>query len=409
MDMTGARVAMVSMHTSPTATAGTGDAGGMNVLLLSTASRLAARGVLVDLLTRAVGEPRVSGLSEGVTLHELSAGGRGPLPKNGLVAVSDEFGEQVADLAGRRGSAYDVIHAHYWLSGIATLPVALELGIPFVQSFHTLAAMKNETLAPSQEPEPEIRARSEMYLAGQARAIVAGSAAEATALIDGVRAPADRIWVVPPGVDTDLFRPDRASAADSVRSGLGIAPSRPLVVVAGRVQPLKGQDLAVRALAAMPPLRGAAPVLVIAGETTPGDDGYLRALRESAVELGVDTDVRFVGGLDRESLADLLASAQVTLVPSWSETFGLVAVESAASGTPVIGYRGTGLVESVADGRSGLLLDSRDPRVWGSALAGLLDDPAALGTLSISARDHAEGYTWGSTATALLGLYASLR
>src|SRR5690554_3660577 len=207
------RVALVSMHTSPAEQAGTGDAGGLNVSLMSTATELAARGVEVDLLTRATSTPRTTRLSDGVLLRELAAGPATPLDKTGLVAVADDFGEAVATVAGRPGSRYDLIHAHYWLSGLATLPVAIELGIPFVQSFHTLAAMKNAHLAPGQEPEPQGRALSERYLAGQAGAVVASSTSEVTSLIDQVGAPAERIWVIPPGVDVDLFRPNQIGRA----------------------------------------------------------------------------------------------------------------------------------------------------------------------------------------------------
>lgn len=400
---------MVSMHTSPAQAAGAGDSGGMNVALLSTAHELAARGVAVDLVTRAAGPAVVTELETGVVLHELTAGAPAALAKSELVAIADEFGEAVANLAGRPASRYDLIHAHYWLSGIASLPVALELGLPFVQSFHTLGAMKNRRLAPGQHPEPEERLRSELFLANQANAVIAGSSAEATSLIDEVRAPADNIWVIPPGVDVDLFRPEREDGAERrVRQEWGIEAARPIIVVVGRVQPLKDQELAVRALAELHLLRGWAPVLIIAGSATPGDEDYAASLQRIAVELGVVDAVRFVGALSRERLADLLAVASVTLVPSYSETFGLVALESAASGTPVIGYRGTGLVESVAEGESGRLLDSREPRAWAEAIQGMLDDRHALARLSASARHHALGFTWAATATALLGVYGSL-
>jgi D-inositol-3-phosphate glycosyltransferase len=403
------RVAMVSMHTSPIAAPGTGDSGGMNVSLLSIASEVAKRGVEVDLLTRASGVPRVIGLSDGVTLHELAAGPAGVLEKGRLFEVADEFGEAVANLTGRLQPRYGLIHAHYWLSGLATLPVALELGLPFVQSFHTVAAMKNGALPPGQDPEPERRVRTEMYLANQASAIVAGSAAEVGTLIDEVHAPADRIWVIPPGVDVDLFTPERADAAGArLRAELSIASGRPIIAVVGRVQPLKDQELAIRVLAELHALRGWAPVLVIAGEATPAEREYAILLRATAADLGVLGEVRFVGALSRERLADLFAAATVTLVPSHSETFGLVALESASSGTPVVAFRGGGLVESVSAGVSGQLVDSRDPRAWARTIAEMLDDSARLERLSGSARHYAEGYTWAATATALLGVYAGL-
>jgi D-inositol-3-phosphate glycosyltransferase len=403
------RVAMVSMHTSPVAPAGSGDSGGMNIAILATAAQLAQRGIEVDLLTRATGEPRVTDVGYGVSLHELAAGPVGVIPKNRLGEVADEFGEAVADFAGRVHGRYDIIHAHYWLSGLATLPVAIELGLPFVQSFHTVAAMKNRVLAPGQRAESEQRVRTEMYLANQANAIVAASAAEVTTLIDDVRAPTDRLWVIPPGVDVGLFSPARADAAErAVRERLAIAVGRPIIAVVGRVQELKDQELAIRALAELHAMRAWAPVLVIAGEATPGDEAYAASLRAIASELGVRDDVRFAGAVSREWLANLFAAATLTLVPSRSETFGLVALESAASGTPVVAFKGGGLVESVSSGVSGLLVDSRDPRVWAQAIAGLLNDTARLQRLSVSARLYAEGFTWASSATALIGVYAGL-
>jgi D-inositol-3-phosphate glycosyltransferase len=398
---------MVSMHTSPAATPGRGDAGGMNVAILALASALASRGIEVDLLTRASDTPIERQLSEGVMLRTLAAGAPIPMPKGRLVDVADEFGEAVATLVGRQAPRYDLLHAHYWLSGLATLPVAIELGLPFVQSFHTLGAMKNRELAPGDEPEPEGRLRGEAFLGSQADAIVAGSAAEVSALIDDLRAPPDRLWVIPPGVDTELFTPGRAANDSDVRKYLGLETGRPLLVVAGRIQPLKDQELAIRVLAEVHASRGWAPLLVIAGEAA--DNEYRRRLERVAADLGVAADVRFVGALDRETLADLLAAATLTLVTSHSETFGLVALESAASGTPVIGYRGTGLVESIADGESGILVDSREPRDWAVVASSLLDDAARLERLGISARAHAEGFTWATAAASLLGVYESLK
>ncbi len=395
---------MVSMHTSPVAAPGSGDAGGMNIAIVETALQLARRGATVDLVTRAVGEPGSRALAPGVMLRELPAGAPGPIAKEGLAAVVDEFGEAVATLTGRARPRYDLIHAHYWLSGLATLPVALELGLPLVQSFHTVAAMKNADA--DLRPEPERRVLTERYLAGQASAIIAASAAEATALIDLVQAPADRVWVIPPGVDVEVFRPD--ADPRGIRSSLGIAADRPLISVVGRVQPLKDQLLAIRTLAELHALRGWAPVLVVAGEATPGAEDYAAALRRSASELGVADSVVFAGPLGRADLAGLLAESSVTLVTSRSETFGLVALESAASGTPVVAYRGTGLLESAPDGVAGVLLDTRDPRRWARAISELLDDEDRLARLSRSAREHAAGLTWAASATALLGVYGSL-
>lgn len=397
------RVAMVSMHTSPSAAPGVGDSGGMNVAILALAAELAIRGTEVDLLTRAVGAPSSRVLLPGVTLHELPAGS-GTLVKQDLASVTDDFGEAVAHLA--RSTRYDVIHSHYWLSGIAALPVALELGIPLVQSFHTLAVMKDADLGGSDEPV--LRSRSETFVATQADALVAASSAEATALIDDVGAPADRTWIIPPGVDLELFVPRPESLSVLVRRRLRLDPARSLVALVGRVQPLKGHELAVRALAEIRALRGWAPQLVIVGDATPGHEGFVEELGALAGQLGVADDIRFVGSLPREDLADLLSVVDLTIVPSFSETFGLVALESAAAGTPVIGYRSGGLRESISEGVSGLLLGTRDPRYWATEIANLLENDERRLELGTSARAFAQRFTWGAAATGLLGVYASV-
>ena len=397
-------MAMISMHTSPTAAPGTADAGGMNVAVLEIARELAARGIEVDLLTRATGQPRESTLAPGLTLHELGAGGPGAVAKDDLAAVSDEFGEAVARLAGRESRRYDIVHAHYWLSGLAVLPVTIELGIPFVQSFHTLGAMKHRSMPAGELTESERRVRTESFLALQADAVIASSTAEVDDLIEQVGAQADRVWIIPPGVDTATFAP-QPGAGDAVRLALGVESGRPLLAVVGRVQKLKGQELALRALAAMPQPR---PMLVIAGEQTPGEEDYLRSLHDLATSSGVAADVRFVGALEREAVAELLAAATVTLVPSHSETFGLVALESAACGTPVVAQRVSGLVESVADGVSGVLVETRDPAEWASVVSLLLDDPLYYDDLAVSARRFAEGFGWPTSVSILLDVYDSL-
>jgi D-inositol-3-phosphate glycosyltransferase len=398
------RIAFVSMHTSPVAQAGSGDSGGMNVTLLALAAELALRDVSVELVTRAVGEPSVRELLPGVTLHELAAGGHGVLPKADLRTATDEFGEGFAQLARR--SPLGIVHAHYWLSGLATLPVALELGAPFVQSFHTLSVMKTGEDGAAQRHDHLHRLRAENYLAGQADAVVASSSAEAAALIDGVGAGPDRTWIVPPGVDLELFSPARAKVAAEVRRSFELEPDRPIVAIAGSIRPLKGHELAVRALAELHALRGWAPLLVVAGDPVPGEEGFLLALHELAAELGVERDVRWLGALHRDELADLLAAASLVLMPSTSETFGLVALEAGASGTPVVGSRVGGLVDAVGPG--GTLLDTRSPTAWAQELARLLEDDTARATLGLAARGHAERYTWATAATSLLGIYRAL-
>jgi len=376
----------------------------MNVAIIETARELAARGVEVDLLTRAVEHFGATAIAPGVTLHELPVGPLAEMSHIELPNLADDFGEAVAQMAGRDSPRYDVIHAHFWLGGIAVLPVALELGVPFVQSFHTLATINNSRMASGDMSEPHRRVMAEKYLASQADAIVAGSAFEATNLIDEVAAPPGSVWVVPPGVDLSHFSPLKA-ASDSLLSVLRIDEGRPVLAVVARLQPLKGHELALRALAAMQSPR---PLLAIAGAPSPGSEGYVSRLRALVTELGLDGDVRFLGALDRDDIASLLARADLTLIPSHSETFGLVALESAASGTPVVAALSTGLVESVSPGESGVLIESREPTDWAAVISGMLADPQTIRTLSTTARSFAESFSWGATATGLLGVYASV-
>jgi D-inositol-3-phosphate glycosyltransferase len=224
-------------------------------------------------------------------------------------------------------------------------------------------------------------------------------------LIDDLHTPAERLWVIPPGVDTDLFTPDRTRNNVAVRELLGLPVDRPLIVMAGRIQPLKDQELGIRVLAELS-MVAPAPLLVIAGEAA--DPVFRARLEQAAIVHSVEADVRFVGALDRETLADLFAAAECTLVTSYSETFGLVALESAASGTPVIAFRGTGLTESVSDGESGYLVDSRDPADWAAAILAHRADGARVAAMHRSARSFAEGFTWATAAASHLALYEAL-
>jgi D-inositol-3-phosphate glycosyltransferase len=392
---------MISMHTSPVAQPGSADSGGLNVTVLELAQQLAERGIEVALVTRALTQPRRVEIGPGVTVHSLSAGGSGSILKSHLPDVTDEFGEAFAHLA--RDSQFDVIHSHYWLSGIAALPASIELAVPLVQSFHTLAAMTSA--ATDAPPESATRLHSEAYLAGQADALVAASSAEAASLIDLVGAPADRTWIVPPGVDCNRFAPTSIPEHAAVRRNLRLDPQRPIVVIAGRVQPLKGHELAVRALGELRAVRGWAPLLVVVGEATPGELPFVTMLQALSRDLGVEGDVAFVGALERDALAGLLAAASVTIVPSFSETFGLVALESAACGTPVIGYRTGGLSESIAEGVSGVLLGTRDARYWATEIAVMIENVNRRDALAVTARQHAERFTWSRAADRLLDVY----
>ncbi|WP_405217137.1 glycosyltransferase [Agrococcus sp. Ld7] len=393
------RVALVSMHTSPADRPGKGDAGGLNVLVLESAMALAARGNRVDIFTRSAGAPHTESLAPGVTLCALETGG-GIVRKHELPNLADAFGEQVERAALAVAEPYDVLHAHYWLSGLATLPVSLSLGIPIVQTFHTLAAEKNRSIGDDDRPEPERRLLTERYLAGEVDAIAAVSRAEVDVLCDGVGASAERVWLVPPAVDTVLFQPASLRARLEVRNRLGVRAEDDLVVCVGRVQPLKGQDLAVRMLQHLP---GA--TLVLAGDATPGSERYLDSLHDLARELGVERRVRHIGSVDRVALAQLLDAADVVVVPSRTESFGLVPLEASASGTPVVAARVGGLMESVIDGETGILVDGRDPMEWAQAVGSILEDVDLQVEFGLAGRRAASRRDWQDVALELEQLY----
>ncbi|SDJ97828.1 D-inositol-3-phosphate glycosyltransferase [Cryobacterium psychrotolerans] len=386
------RIALVSLHTSPAAEPGSGDAGGMNVVVRHQAEAMASLGHTVDILTRrsSFEAPGDQQLTPGVTLRFLDAGPAEPVAKGDHEAFIDEFRIRMAALG-----PYDLIHSHHWFSGMAALPLARQLGIPHVQSFHSIAADESTPLSWGERAESAGRMMGEAWLARESDAVVAISDAEAATVVERLGGEADRIAVVPPGVDGTLFRP-----AVEPSHGRGYA------VVAARLQPLKGLDLAIEAIAAVPePLR---PELVIAGDASSDFDGYVEELRALAAGRGIGAGVRFVGPQPRTDLAALLRGARVVLIPSHSETFGLVALEGAASGVPVVAAASGGLREAVVNGETGLVVESRDPAAWAEAITRILADPGLARRLSLAARDRAEHFDWLRSAEGLLTVYAAL-
>ena len=407
------RIALVSLHTSPGAEPGSGDAGGMNVVVRHQAEAMAALGHQVEILTRRSSPemPTTRRLSPGVTLRYLDAGPLRSVPKGDHEGFIDEFRVRASALG-----PWDVIHSHHWFSGMAMLPLARELGVPHVQSFHSIAADEATPLSAGERPESGGRMAGEAWLARESDLIVAISAAEADTVVQRLGGSMDRIAVVPPGVDGGMFHP-LSSAGTPVTgtpvtgtsvSGASVsgADAHGYAVVAGRLQPLKGLDLAIEALAAVPAeLR---PELVIAGDASADYDGYIDELTRLAARNGIADQVRFVGPCNREDLAGLMRGARVVLVPSHSETFGLVALEAAASGVPVVAQGTGGLREAVIDGDTGLLIESRDPQDWADALTAVLSDHALARRLSLAARRRAEEFDWPRSAAHLLKVYCTL-
>ncbi|ROR82040.1 D-inositol-3-phosphate glycosyltransferase [Plantibacter flavus] len=386
------RIAMISLHTSPGDEPGSGDAGGMNVVVRHQAVAMGAAGHEVDVITRrsSADQPSAASLAPGVTLRFLDAGPAEPVAKGRHEEFVEDFRSELARLP-----RYDVLHAHHWFSGMAALPLARELGIPHVQSFHSIAAESTTPLSHGERAESPGRLAGEARLAAESDAVVAISAAEADTAITRLGARPDRVSIVPPGVDGTLFQP-----LDGPRAG------RPTAVVAGRLHPLKGFDLAIETIAAVAPeLR---PELVIAGDVSVDYDRYAEELAALARDLGVADDVRFVGPQSRVGLATLFRKSTLVLVPSHSETYGLVALEAAASGVPTVVAASGGLREAVVDGETGIVIDSRDPQVWGAAVSSILGDPGRLAQLGSAARRRAERFDWQRSGDALVDVYRTL-
>lgn len=394
---------MLSVHTSPLAQPGTGDAGGMNVYVLQTALGMARRGVEVEIFTRATSsaDPPVVAVAPGVVVRNVVAGPFEGLDKNDLPTQLCAFTAGVLRAeANHDPGHYDIVHSHYWLSGQVGWLAADRWGVPLAHTAHTLAAVKNAALADGDAPEPPLRGVGEQQVVDAADRLIVNTDDEARQLVSLHHADPARIDVVHPGVDLTTFTPgDRAAA----RHALGLPEDERIVAFVGRIQPLKAPDVLLRAAALLTPEAGGPVRVLIAGGSSgsahTGPDG-LRAL---ASELGIADRVDFLPPQPRDRLAQVYRAADLVAVPSYSESFGLVAVEAQACGTPVVAAAVGGLPVAVADGISGILVDGHDPARWAAAIGtALRADPAALRAGALA---HAGRFSWDATVDALLAGY----
>ncbi|ROR96819.1 D-inositol-3-phosphate glycosyltransferase [Salana multivorans] len=404
----GTRIGLVCLHTDPYAAPGSGDVGGMNVVVRQTAAAMARLGaeldVGVEVVTRLAdaAAPRRE-VIDGVTVHRLAVGPARAVPKGEHEAFVAEFGERLAELG-----PFDVVHSQHWFSGAAALPVARDWGVPHLQSFHSIAAPVGESLAHGERPESPGRLAGEAMLARGSDGIIAVSHAEQATAVARLGADPSRVLVVHPGVDAELFRPRHADECGAVDEGGG--RDRPRLLIAARLEPLKGVDLAIEALAELRelaawPAGGRRPVLRVAGGAT-ADEAFVDSLVELARRLGVADDVELLGPRNRVELAEEMRAATLVLVPSHFETYGLVALEASASGVPVLASDAGGLRESVIDGETGVLLATRSPRAWAEAVGGLLADRELREQLGAAGRRLALGRSWTGAARLTLAAYA---
>jgi D-inositol-3-phosphate glycosyltransferase len=398
---------MLSVHTSPLDPPGGGDAGGMNVYIVETAKRLAERGTEVEIFTRATTseQPPIVELCPGVHVRHVTAGPFEGLAKGDLPAQLCAFtaGVMRAEVHHEPGW-YDVVHSHYWLSGQVGWLARERWGVPLVHSAHTLARVKNALLAEGDEPEPMARIIGEDQVVAEADRLIASTADEATALTDLYQADPAKVRTIAPGVDLQLFRP--GSRADA-RRRLGLREDALTLLFVGRIQPLKAPDVLLRAAALLaddPALAGRLQVVVLGAPSGSGlaRPHYLESVRD---ELHLGDTVQFRPPAPRSVVADYYRAADLTVVPSYNESFGLVALESQACGTPVVAAAVGGLPTAVADDVSGVLVDGHDPQQWGKVLADLLRTPSLLQRLADGARPHAERFSWDRTAEGLSEAY----
>jgi D-inositol-3-phosphate glycosyltransferase len=402
------RIATISVHTSPLDQPGTGDAGGLNVYVVEVARQLAGRGVEVEIFTRAVcrDTPPTVELVPGVLVRNVVAGPFEELDKNSLPGqiCPFTFGVLRTEAAFAPGR-YDLLHAHYWLSGQVAAVAAERWGVPLIQSMHTLGRVKNLALASGDCAEPEIRIRGEGEVVAAADRLVANTTEEARQLIELYGADPGRVQTVSPGVDLSVFRPGPAQAA---RRRLGLPADAVVLVFAGRIQPLKGPDVVLHAAASL--LRSSPGladrlIVVFVGGPSGSEVGAPGRLDGLAAELGLAGRVRFEPPCPHPELADWYRAATVVLVPSHSESFGLVALEAQACGTPVVAAAVGGLRTAVRDGFSGILVDGHDPVVWARVLSRLVASPGRLAALSRGALAHASAFGWPATADRLIEVY----
>jgi D-inositol-3-phosphate glycosyltransferase len=412
-----ARVAVISLHTSPRDQPGSGDSGGMNVYVLSVARRLAEQGIAVDIYTRCHGQrgPDVEEIAPGTHLVNVQAGPCAPVAKDDLPRLLPEFLDGVLqharaeDPTSHRHSPYDVVHSHYWLSGWVGSQEKQIWGVPLVASFHTLGEVKNSVLPKGDRPEPPARLVGERRVIAGADRILAPTPLEADHLVNLYGADRERIRVVPPGVDGSLFAP---RPKDEAKARLHLANARLLLFV-GRLQPFKGPEVAIRALAeavARAPQVAGDVILAVVGGSTGRDAEHDQATRlmELAADIGVSDRVVFFPPQPHERLADFYSAAEAVLVPSRSESFGLAALEAEACGTPVIAAAAGGLRYVVIDGKTGFLIEGHDPRDYADRILRILSDPVLAARLSKGAFRHAGRFSWDATAADIRRVYREL-
>jgi D-inositol-3-phosphate glycosyltransferase len=399
------RIAAISLHTSPLDQPGTGDSGGMNVYVRAVAERLADRGITVDVFTRCAGRgvPEVERVGPLTRIVQINAGPCAPVAKDDLMGLLPGFEESILSWAQAQGP-YDLVHAHYWLSGRVGLEASSRWGVPMVVSFHTLGAVKNRALGGTNGLEPAARLLAERDTIAGSDRILVPTPAELDNLVRLYGAAPGRVRVVHPGVDATSFSP---RPKEEARRRLGLS-GRTVLLYLGRLQPLKGPDVAIRA-AAEAMRRGLAPdavLVIVGGPSGPGGGSYLDGLRRLAAREGIA--VVFLDPRPHQELPWVYSAADVLLMPSRSESFGLAALEAQACSVPVVAASVGGLRHVVDHGVTGFLVDGHEPPGYADRLLQIVGDPALGGRLGRAGRRRARAFGWDEATESVLDVYAEL-
>jgi D-inositol-3-phosphate glycosyltransferase len=403
------KIATLMVHSSPLDQAGIGDAGGMNVYVVETAKKMAQAGVSVDIFTRAnhLDLAESVEIADGVNVKHLVAGPFEGLSKEELPsqlgALTSAFMNYQKQLPS---DYYSLLHSHYWISGQLGWMVSERTGIPLINTMHTTAKVKNLNLAIDEKPEPQTRAIGEEQVVKASTGLIANTDAEAASLVSLYDACPDNVFVVAPGVDLQTFSPGIGKAAARVK--LNIAPDAVMLTFVGRIQPHKGPDVLLRAAAEMvthsPHLRAKLAVVIMGGASGSGLN-ELEKLKTLAKFLKIEDVTHFVDPVSRENLPNWYRASDLVCVPSYSESFGLVALEAQACGTPVVATAIGGLRTAVSDGISGSLVDGHDPKAWSAVISRLIAEPHRRLLLSMGAVEHASHFGWENTARKTLDVY----
>lgn len=402
------RVAMISVHTSPLSQPGLGDAGGMNVYVLNTARHLARQGVEVDVFTRATrpSQGEVVAVEKNLRVVNIEAGPFDGLSKEELPTQLAAFARGMVAFNKKEHGEYDIIHSHYWLSGQVGWLLSELWEIPLIHTAHTLASVKNHHRSETDTPESEARRICEQQLVDNANVLVVNTAEETRDLVRHYDADASKIAVVAPGTDTTLFTPGTARNTEMSRRCLGIPLHAKVVAFVGRLQQFKGPQVLLEAVAALLARDPERNLRVIFCGGASGSSATTDQYHDMARKLGISHRVRFLEPRPPQELVSIYQAADIVAVPSYNESFGLVAIEAQASGTPVIAARVGGLPVAIAEGETGLLVDGHDPNDWADALAQLLDDDDSRIRMGQDAVAHASNFSWEATAAKLAEIYS---